>query len=61
MLIFLEKYIRYWFVIAEKGGLNMDMQHIKNELIKVITEVENVDFIDFVYKFVMRLKRNWGV
>ena len=33
----------------------------KNELIKVITEVENVVFIDFVYKFVMRLKRNWGV
>ena len=33
----------------------------KNELIKVITVVENVDFIDFVYRFVMRLKRNWGV
>ena len=61
MLVFLEKYIRYQFVIEEKGGLNMDMQHIKNELIKVITEVEDVDFIDFVYRFVMRLKRNWGV
>ena len=33
----------------------------KKKLIKMINEVENVDFIDFVYKFVMRLKRNWGV
>ena len=33
----------------------------KNELIKMINEVENCDFIEFVYKFVKRLKRNWGV
>lgn len=33
----------------------------KNELIKIINEVENSDFIEFVYKFVKRLKRNWGV
>ena len=33
----------------------------KEEIINIIKKIENEEFIIFVYKFILRLKGNWGV
>lgn len=33
----------------------------KEMLIELLTSIENVDFLEFVYIFVKRLKENWGI
>ena len=40
------------------GGISMDY---KEMLIELLTSIENVDFLEFVYIFVKRLKENWGI
>lgn len=33
----------------------------KRELTDIINNVESAEFLEFVYRFVKRLKENWGL
>ena len=59
MLIFLEKYIRYWFVIEEERVLNMDthIQFIKQCIIELLEDEPDEKRIGFIHGFLLGSKK----
>ena len=48
-----------WCFCKSKGVA--DEMDYRAELYKIFDDVENLEFLEFVYRFVKRLKENWGI
>lgn len=47
------------FVFLQLGGFRME--DYKKLLINMLNQIDNYDFLEFVYTFIKKLKENWGV
>lgn len=37
------------------------MNYYKQQLLTLIEQMEDSDFLEYVFRFVVRLKKNWGL
>lgn len=33
----------------------------KKEIVELLVNINNIEFLEYVYRFVKRLKKNWGI
>ena len=33
----------------------------KKEIVELLNTIDNIEFLEYVYRFVKRLKKNWGI
>ena len=52
---------RYWNDVSDIGGIYVDEIKRKEELVKMIEECENEQFLTFLYSMIISFKKKWGI